>query len=121
VFGWGLNNFSQLGLSQITHHSNVPAPTQLPVPVEITDGSSPIIDIMCGIRHSAVLTGSGKIWVTGGIRKEKAQVKKDLGEVAEEEKYDPELKFEKGKKDKSMKKNWIDPETGKKVEKKNKL
>ena len=71
--------------------------------MERREASRWIIDIMCGIRHSAVLTGSGKIWVTGGIRKEKAQVKKDLGEVAEEEKYDPELKFEKGKKDKSMK------------------
>ena len=49
--------------------------------------------MFCGVRHSVLLTESGKVWVTGGVRKEKAQVKKDLGEKEEEEKgeIEPEL------------------------------
>jgi len=68
------------------------------MPAEITDASSSIVDIMCGIRHSAVLTDNGKVWVTGGVKKEKASIRKDSGDVAEEEKYDPDLNFDKNKK-----------------------
>lgn len=72
-----------------------------------------------------LLTDNGKVWMTGGVKKEKAQVKKNLGEgVQEEEKIDPELmppeKKKKGKKSNSKNtrtKFEADPETGWQVEK----
>ena len=61
--------------------------------------------------------------MTGGIKKEKAQMKKQAEGIVEEEKLEPELmpdKRKKGKKPNSKNtrtKDEVDPETGWKVEK----
>ncbi|XP_071957230.1 secretion-regulating guanine nucleotide exchange factor-like [Antedon mediterranea] len=57
LYSWGGNNFKQLGDNQA---NNVETPTIVQAMEAYT-----VVDIAAGLRHSVVLTNTGKVWVWG--------------------------------------------------------
>jgi len=71
------------------------------LPQQIESLEDEIVDIAAGKRHTALLTKSGKLWVTGGYKEEKSsrlnQLKQDLGVAKEESDDSDEKPHKKGK------------------------
>ena len=75
VYGFGANNFKQLGLQDV---SNVNTPVQLPC--------NDVLEVACGARHSLLLTADAQVLSCGqggaGQLGRDSEITKTLGSVS---------------------------------------
>ena len=75
LYGWGSNQFGQLGLIG----ANIPTPVRIQIPdispkdniLRRRTASDYFIRIECGKRNSAIISNQGQVWVCGNYKADK--------------------------------------------------
>lgn len=73
LYGWGSNNFGQLGVNTGNLTINTPVDISLPV----FDKDDQIVHLECGWKASAFITMKGNVWLTEPIQKKIAAEEED--------------------------------------------
>ena len=67
VFGWGLNSFCQVGLSDADggYEDTIPVPTIIDALRPAQHGGARVVEITGGAHHSVFLFSNGEVWACG--------------------------------------------------------